>query len=141
MCYACNKEPIQGRTRLQKMIFLVQVDHQEWTKYNFIPEAFGPWSQELQGDLDDLVREKLITELKMSTQNGGKKYVYSISPKGEQEVRNLLGKSSETQNLDKLLKLIESTKKYASKMNLESLVSKIHQRYPELAKGNSDFRF
>jgi uncharacterized protein YwgA len=64
LAHANNGEGIAGRTTFQKMIFILQ-NKPPWTKlkYSFIPHDYGPYSQELQVDIDDLIASGLLREL------------------------------------------------------------------------------
>jgi len=60
--YAGDGEPIEGRTRLQKLVFLMQKrleeageDPLQSDDYEFIPYDYGPFSKELYDDLDETI--------------------------------------------------------------------------------------
>lgn len=45
---------VPGRTRFQKLVFLLQRKVNTGLQYNFIPYHYGPYSQELQIDINVL---------------------------------------------------------------------------------------
>ena len=52
--------PIVGRTRFQKLVFLLQTKYGINFGYNFIPYFYGPYSKKLQIDIDWLGAHRSI---------------------------------------------------------------------------------
>jgi uncharacterized protein YwgA len=52
--------PIRGRTRFQKLVFLLQEKYHIDFGYNFIPYYYGPYSRKLQMEIDWLAAHRLI---------------------------------------------------------------------------------
>lgn len=72
---------IKGRKKLQKTVYLLQqagVPYTEKFKYYH----YGPYSSELQVEIDRLVRQELINETYT-----GDAYVYKITEKGEEFIQ------------------------------------------------------
>lgn len=102
-------EKIEGKTKLQKMIFLGKEEEDldfgfEFTKYNY-----GPYSFELTTALDSLQAFELIeitTEISGSTKSGGfitKKFIYNITEKGKKVIGSESEKLKEVEPKIKLL--------------------------------------
>jgi len=69
---------IWGRTRFQKIIFLLQERFEIKFSYRFIPYHYGPYSKDLQFDIDLLHFAGAIqVELR-----DGTPYMYSLAQKG-----------------------------------------------------------
>ena len=91
---------IEGRTRLEKLVYLLQnISRVDFT-YRFIPYHYGPYSRELVEDLDQLNEFGLIEEV-VSPQETVTRYDYVLTTEGEQlakEIESHLSKE-ETTNL------------------------------------------
>lgn len=75
----------EGRKRLQKTVYLLQqmgVPYNEKFKYHH----YGPYSSELQAEVDRLVRFELLNETFT-----GDAYVYEITSKGKDFIREYSG--------------------------------------------------
>jgi uncharacterized protein YwgA len=67
--------PIEGRKKLQKIVFLLQESGEEFDAHYEL-SLYGPFSAELKSCVDELVASKLFDEVPAST--GG--YRYSVKP-------------------------------------------------------------
>lgn len=137
LTFVNNKEPIGGRTRFQKMVFLLS-QHARFfkNKYDFIPHDYGPYSQELQNDIDYLIKEGFLTEDRRTIEGGKIKYEYSITTKGESFVNGILSnkKLNKKFQFSLVSKLSDEIKNELNHQDLYSLLSEIYQEYPEYAK-------
>lgn len=131
--YADKDRSVYGRTRFQKMIFLAQKegeDVKEW--YNFYPHDFGPYSAELQNDLDFLAREELIKEL--PEQYGEKiRYQYFLTEKGVNLIEKVFGSTEHRSYLMPTLEILTAIKNRYSNLPLEKLINDVYRKYPEYA--------
>lgn len=61
-----DKEPVEGITRMEKMIFLLTSDHFRdiFSELNYKPDNFGPFSDKLADQIENLVDLKLISRSK-----------------------------------------------------------------------------
>lgn len=137
LTFVNNTEPIGGRTRFQKMVFLLS-QHARFfkNKYDFIPHDYGPYSKELQNDIDYLIKEGFLTEDRITIEDGKIKYEYSITAKGESFVNDVLSneKLDKKFQFSRVLELSDEVKNELNHQDLYSLLSKIYQEYPEYAK-------
>ncbi len=74
---------IKGRKKLQKMFYIIQsLGYDLDLDYSY--HNYGPYSSQLQAELDSLLQEKLIDEEHVSNM-----YVYKIRGEGKQLLRKL----------------------------------------------------
>jgi uncharacterized protein YwgA len=69
---------IPGRTRFQKIIFLLENKDRISLTYNFIPYYYGPYSSELQLEIDMLEASSLIQVVP----EDGNLYVHCLTEEG-----------------------------------------------------------
>jgi len=82
---------IEGRTKLQKMVFLLKEMHGVNFSYNFTPYFYGPYSLDLQTDMDYLVSLGLVEETRESTASGIR-YNYELTEEGSRLADSLKSK-------------------------------------------------
>ncbi len=138
--YEIYKRPLEGRKKLQKLIFLVEhfdldtsriVPSSGITGYKFKIWYYGPYSSDLKKDTEDLVENGLLNEdVKylddfLYTDESPKR-LYLYSPKTEIRVENELDKQT-IEKIDKILKEFgtkspyELEKKVSDLLNLDPL--------------------
>jgi len=102
-----NLGKIEGRTRFQKLIFLLK--HKDGIKfdYNFIPYYYGPYSLELQIEINLLEAADLLQIIPQD----GALYTHSLTPAG----RKIAEKIENKMNYSEKIKLKEALKKYRTR--------------------------
>lgn len=131
MLYACNKEPIEGTLKLQKLMFLLEKELIEKGKrltsdfYYYVPYRLGPMSIDVYDEIETLTQYKLV-----DTRRIGEKTVYKLTDKGERLVRNVL---KDNVLVAKILKEIEALKKKFNAMSDKELLRYVYSRYPMYA--------
>lgn len=136
MTYAMNKEPVEGRTRMQKMLFLLQQEYKLCDfQYKYHAYDYGPYSSTLQSDLDQLIEEGLLDEEGEEFQNGKYKYRYLITKKGIRLVESALSdpKNKKLQ-LKQIYRSAEKIKEFANLSSLDNLLKYVYSKHPEYAK-------
>ena len=87
---------VHGRTRLQKLVFLVQdyASTQNTRSSNFAFELYryGPYSRELSTQLNDLVSKRYLRMDPEPTVSGHARYCYSLTNEGETLVNEMKGR-------------------------------------------------
>jgi uncharacterized protein YwgA len=80
-----EQHKIEGRTRLQKLVFLVQKlwDQPSSEVFNFKPYDYGPFSADILHELDRMEEDGLVEE-QVTRLPQGKKYTYTLTDQGEQ---------------------------------------------------------
>jgi len=84
---AGNMGEIHGRTRLQKLIFLVQdiaaTEETSSSNFGFELYRYGPYSRELSTQLNVLVSKGYLRMDPEPTISGHARYCYSLTPEGK----------------------------------------------------------
>ena len=125
--HATEDETIKGRTRMQKLSFMVQQEADYPKKYIFKPYDYGPFCSEAYSDLDDLEERGLVKE-ETEYIEGKAHYFYSITEDGKHWLYELENKYQFT---DKdVVKDIVS--KWENK-NLSKLLSHVYSEWPRYA--------
>ena len=79
--------PIRGRTRLQKIVFILRSKFGKFRDYYYSFHYFGPFSRELAADLEDLRIEGLIRESRVDA-GDLTRYKIEISQMGRRKLRS-----------------------------------------------------
>jgi uncharacterized protein len=126
-----REHPIEGRTRLEKLAFLIQKRVVEELKLGISPQAydfralhFGPFSEEV---LDDITSLQLLGLVDIHGDDD-QTQTFQLSSKGVEVVRKLLASGKVSRVLAEEIRRIRST--YGS-MSLDKLVGRIYKDYPE----------
>jgi len=138
LMYANDGEPIEGRTRLQKMVFLMQQELEKHdqsgvvgTEYDFIPYDYGPFSKELYDDLDAMVDQEFVDDTEEPLSSGKVKYIYEIEDDGEE----LVDSEAETwEDVDAIIQLAQEIKREYNDMLLSELIEYVYAEFPEYAE-------
>lgn len=132
-----DRESVEGRTRFQKITFILQQQAKFFKdRYDFVPHDYGPYSPELQTDIDDLIAKKLMEEVRHTVEEGKIKYVYQITDKGIVTVKSILDDTA----LEKKFKfslivdIATAIKNDLNKKHLPSLLADIYEKYPDYAR-------
>jgi uncharacterized protein YwgA len=86
---------IEGRTRLEKLVYLLKHRGGVAFTYKFVPYHYGPYSRELVEDLDQLKEFGLVDETMNTDEYGVIRYDYSLTSEGTQlakEIEQRLGR-------------------------------------------------
>ena len=145
LAFAEDDEPIRGKTRLQKIIFLFQQEILKERKkdlgYNFIPFNYGPYSSTLQSDVEDLTNEDYLKVNAYKGMDGKYIYHYTITEKGKKLVNDVLTESKYAKlRLTRPYNLLKKIKTEANRDDLDSLLKRVYTEHPEYAK-NSIYEF
>ena len=73
---------IEGRTRIQKIVCLLQYSKKIPFNFDFRPFYYGPYSDELSESINSLVGMKLIKETVTPTKYGTFRYDYELTDEG-----------------------------------------------------------
>ena len=129
LLHADGGRPIEGRTRLQKFVFLAQVEGGVAPAYRYIPFDHGPYSRDLQNDLDELIREGLAAEAIEDFGEGRMRYSYSLTPWGAEIARKVL--SSRHAEWDRPFRALEAVKRGYRGQSLPSILQDVYANHPE----------
>jgi uncharacterized protein YwgA len=81
-----NNEPVKGRTRFQKMIFLLKEKYDVPFTFKFKPYYYGPYSEEISDVLALLTALKFMEEKTEYLGMGVTRYNYQLTDKGKNHV-------------------------------------------------------
>ena len=98
---------IEGRKQFQKAVFLLKEYYKIEFTYHFIPYLYGPYSSQLQIDIDNLARTGYLKASKV-----GPLYYYEITLLGEKlagEIEREYGQSQSKDLAKRVVDLKEST--------------------------------
>lgn len=139
LMYAGDGEPIEGRTRLQKLVFLMQKrleeageDPLQSDDYEFVPYDYGPFSKELYDDLDATIARGMVEGREEDLGEDKVKYDYEIQDQGKQWVGDQLSK----EEAQRILELAEEIKDEYGEVNLSDLIDEVYSRYPKYAENS-----
>ena len=127
-----TNEPIEGKTRLQKQLFLSQKklkDHKIDKPYSFRPYYYGPYCKEIYSDIDLLKKDGVIKEEQKVDCYAGIVQVFSLTPQGVAEVQNLIKSPTILEQYD----IIREIKKEFNSMSVVDLVDYTHEAFKDYA--------
>jgi len=132
-------EPIEGRTRLQKLVFLMQKRLEELGEdplqsddYEFIAYDYGPFSKELYDDIDETIARNMVEDREEDLGEDKVKYDYEIQENGKQWVREQLSE----EQAHRVLELAEEIKDEYGDVSLSDLIEEVYSRYPKYAENS-----
>ena len=135
---AKDGEPIEGRTRLQKMVFLLQKELEQREQfggtvptYDFIPYDYGPFSRDLYDDLDAMIDQQFVDDAEEPLQSGKVKYIYEIEDDGQELVKSEVKRWEEVQEV---LNVAREVKREYNDMLLSDLIEFVYSEYPDYAE-------
>lgn len=125
LLHADGGHPIDGATRLQKLVFLVQVEvlHEGSgvsLKFEFRPDRFGPLAPELYDEIEFLESVGMVSRADRSM---------SITPKGAR----FLEKISKPRIPSDIWESVSSIKERRGREELDSLLEHVYREYPAFA--------
>lgn len=117
---------IDGKTKLQKIMFLAKKENKVNHGYNFIKYLHGPFSQELSEDLRFLEQADLIKVESTAFGIDEKgfpivKSEFQLSEKGEEVIKKNIKKLNNLKGLKKAAKL--------NKKNLNNILNYVYKKY------------
>jgi len=127
--YTRSRSAIEGATRFQKLVFLAQEESDVPELYSYHADSYGPYSYDLQDDIDALLKEGYIEKNVERNAVGNERHVFSVNQEGIEAVRRLL-----TQPRYKgLFEKIQAMKQEYNQKPLDHLLQYVYQNYPEYA--------
>lgn len=146
LAHACDAEEIRGRTRFQKMVFLMEQKIKSeggggaaggtpMPSLGFVPFDYGPYSKTLQLDVDMLVRENLLKEEKTPPNSEGKvMYTYTITEEGKRVAKRLVSDPKyKKYRFKEAHAELDKIKKEFNNMGLPVLLRRVYGDYPDYA--------
>jgi uncharacterized protein YwgA len=125
-----ENEPIEGKTRLQKELFLSQKmlkEHKVSKPYSFRPYRYGPYCKDIYSDIEWLKNEGIIREEPRLDTCGGILRVFSLTSNGIEEVREMLKRPV----VRAQYQMIREVKRRFNSMSVVDLVEYTHSEYAD----------
>ncbi len=139
LLYATENHQINGRTRFQKLIFLMQKEGnlnklEPTDTYRFEPYDYGPFSSDLYDDLDEHIERDLIEDSmeEMDEEEDIVEYKYQLKSEGKDFVKRHIS-SEEIQEVVQEAKRI--VHEYEN-MHLPELINIVYSKYPDYAENS-----
>jgi uncharacterized protein YwgA len=129
--YLNKREPIDGRVKLVKEMFLCKSEIKGLKKldfYDFSPDLYGPKSDELESDIDSCAKKGLIKKSHTSETSGEITIVrenYAITDKGIEQLKKFL-KRMDVNVMQKMEKL----KMLYNSLSDTFILLHVHTKYP-----------
>jgi uncharacterized protein YwgA len=141
LALACvgDENPIEGRTRLQKMVFVIQQElsetegYSEDRFYEYFAYDYGPFSKELAEDIDDMIDAGLLIEDEVEyNDEGDLKYLYRVDDSGRE-----VAEKQRDEDAQAIIELAKSVKqRYNEQMSLPEVIDEVYEEYPEYAENS-----
>ncbi|WP_276298819.1 hypothetical protein [Halorussus lipolyticus] len=119
---------VEGRTRFQKLIFLIQNDFNVPEKFDYIPYDYGPFSKELCEEIERLERQGFVKRRQEQIPNG-KKYLYNLTDEGRAHFQQL--EDSEPEEAKEAAETVEQT---FNDVPISRLLEYVYNNYPDYAE-------
>ena len=140
LAYVEDEEPIEGRTRLQKMVFVIQqelIEDGVFRKdelYEFFAYDYGPFSKELAEAIDQMIEAGLLKEEAEEYDNDGNlKYLYELRAEGRELTEQELKKTTSEELLNEARSL---KRRYNGELSLPEVIEEVYAEYPEYAENS-----
>lgn len=130
---------IQGKTRLQKLAFLLDEEElgDQFDAYNYRKYDYGPFSKSLLEDVEDLEKKGLVKISKERTVGGNTRYDYELNSFGEQAIEQLKSRDGD---IDKIFDAAETIVDEYGDLSLRDLIEQIYDRHSEYIE-NSVYQY
>ena len=119
---------VEGRLRLQKLIFLLRHEYEIEIPYKFIPYMYGPYSADIFEDLATLKDKRLLEvegeSIEPREMVGDLAMSFNLTKQGEEKAKEIYMKLP-----GKAKQALLSLRRF-NKMNLRELVRYVYDKYP-----------
>lgn len=140
LAYVGDEDPIEGRTRLQKMVFVIQQELiesgelREDQLYEFFAYDYGPFSKELAEDIDRMIDDDLLDEDDIEYDDEGNvKYLYTVEDAG----KDILRSEKDEEVADEVIDLARHVKRrFNEDLSLPEVIDEVYEEYPEYAENS-----
>jgi len=119
---------LRGRTKLQKLVFLIQDKLARVLDYDFQKGYYGPYSYKLHSIVDELVTLGFLDEIVETTASGNNMMCYQITDSGQALLRHWLAQDILPQ---KARRNIDDIYDKYGRLPLPLLVRKVYKEHPE----------
>lgn len=128
LLYVESREAVEGATRMQKLVFLMQEETKAPQTYEYQAGQYGPFSPELARSLAAFERKGYIERETVPNAAGHNKYIYSLTPEGIQIAKKMLKSDSYSRLFDFAVEI----KERFNAEPLDDLLQYVYGNYEEL---------
>lgn len=130
LLHASSDYSIEGRTRFQKLVFIVQqrLEDSSINRYDFIKYDYGPFAKEILDDLERLERAGLVEIDEQRTFGGNKRYDHSLTSEGIETVEQAI---EQDEQISYIYDVSYSVVNDFNDMSIRQLLEDIYDKYPE----------
>ncbi|MCD2201377.1 SocA family protein [Halobacterium sp. KA-4] len=139
LLYADEEHQIDGRTRFQKLIFLMQMEGNlngldPTDTYRFEPYDYGPFSSTLYDDLDSHIERGLIEDSKeeLDEEDDIVKYEYQLESDGQEFFEEQVSENE----FERIVQEAERIIKEYGDIPLPELIDLVYSKYPDYAENS-----
>lgn len=131
-----DRNRIESRTRLQKLVFLTQAEHEDPLpeEYQFVAFDYGPFAPDLIKDIEYLEKNGWLTEHKESKENIDL-FMYTLTEEGKQSLTEELALLPETER-DNILTATEHSINLFNDIPLTRLLEHVHNNYKKYTRNS-----
>lgn len=127
LLYTDGSSGVEGATRFQKLVFLSQKEANLSEKYEYEEDMFGPYSRELESDIDVFIEKGLINKYEVYNEVGNPKHIFSLTNSGIRVAKRLLNEDQ----YDAVFKEINKIKSKYNNEKIGDLLRYVYGKYPE----------
>ena len=130
---------IQGKTRLQKLAFLLDEEElgDQFDAYTYRKYDYGPFSKSLLEDIEDLEEKGLVEISKERTVGGNTRYDYELRSSGEEAVEQLTSRDGD---IDIIFDAAQAIANEYGDLSLRDLIEQVYDRHSEYTE-NSVYQY
>jgi hypothetical protein len=131
-----SKGLLRGRTRLQKLIFLVQMKLPGYVNYEYRKDLYGPCSYKLFSILDNLVNLGFLESETHRTNSGNSVVCYRLNPIGRSMIMSAIRNKEIPKSLQ--VKTKEIFADYGDTSMID-LIKRVYAEYPDWTENSIFF--
>lgn len=137
LLYEADGHQVQGRTRMQKLVFLTQQRlGDDFRPYRYIAYDYGPFSKDLLDALEKYDEEGLVERRTERTWDGSEKYIYQLTAKGKKSFEQNLQESEDREEIERIRATSEEVVAEFNKMSISKLLDYVYDAYPDYAENS-----
>lgn len=138
LLYEADNHQIQGRTRMQKLVFLTQqrLDDEGLQPYRYIAYDYGPFSKDLLDALEEYDEKGLVERRTERTWDGSNKYIYQLTPDGKRNFERNLRESDDAEEIERIRGTSSNVIDEFNKMSISKLLDYVYDHYPSYAENS-----
>lgn len=138
LLYEADNHQIQGRTRMQKLVFLTQqrLGEEDLQPYRYIAYDYGPFSKDLLDALEEYDERGLIDRRTERTWDGSEKYIYQLTFEGRQNFKQNLEESEDCERIERIRTTAGEVVGDFNKMSISKLLDYVYDEYPAYAENS-----